>query len=233
MEKQYVRTLFDSIARHYDFLNHLLSGGVDLYWRRAAIRSLKAFSPRSILDVATGTADLAIASLRLNPDEVIGVDISAPMLEIGKRKIEAIDASGRIQLQLAEAEHLPFPEGRFDAAMVAFGVRNFEDLFAGLREMHRVLKKGGKVAVLEFSKPRVFPFRQIYLFYFTRLLPLIGRAISRKAEAYRYLPETVLAFPDGDDFVQILESAGFSSITYRRLTLGIASLYCGEKQFHE
>jgi len=229
MQRQNVRRLFDSIAHRYDLLNHLLSGGIDFYWRRAAIDALRSSAPKRILDVATGTADLAIASLRLNPAEVIGVDISTPMLELGRRKVEAKNASAVIHLQEGEAEHLEFPSGDFDAAIVAFGARNFENLAGGLREMNRVLRKRGRIVVLEFSKPRAFPIRQIYFSYFRHILPLVGRLISREKQAYQYLPDTVMAFPDGEEFVRILRDAGFSSITDQRLTFGIVSIYCGEK----
>ena len=229
MQKQYVRQLFDSIAYRYDLLNHLLSGGIDFYWRRVAIDVLEPSAPKRILDVATGTADLAIASLRLNPSKVIGVDISTPMLDVGRRKVEAMKASEIIHLQEGEAEHLQFAEGEFDATIVAFGARNFENLTAGLSEMHRVLKKKGKIVVLEFSKPRTFPFRQIYFVYFRNILPFVGRLISKEREAYQYLPDTVMAFPDGEEFVSILHEAGFSSITQRILTFGIVTVYCGEK----
>ncbi len=229
MQKQYVRRLFDSIAYRYDLLNHLLSGGIDFYWRRAAIETLASRKPKHILDVATGTGDFAIAALRLNPTEVIGVDISMPMLEVGRRKLSARKLESTIRLEAGEAEHLQFPDHRFDAAIVAFGVRNFENLEAGLTEMRRVLKPGGKILVLEFSKPRLFFFKQFYFFYFRNILPLVGRMISKDNEAYRYLPDTVMKFPDGDDFVNIVKRAGFSSITQQPLTFGIATIYCGEK----
>jgi demethylmenaquinone methyltransferase/2-methoxy-6-polyprenyl-1,4-benzoquinol methylase len=190
---------------------------------------LESSKPKRILDVATGTGDLAIASLRLNPVEVVGVDISTLMLEIGKRKIEAREATEVIHLQEGEAEHLQFPDARFDAAIVAFGARNFENLPAGLKEMHRVLKTAGKIVVLEFSRPRTFPFKYLYFLYFRNILPLVGRAISKDKEAYQYLPDTVMAFPDGKEFAGILRQAGFSSVTERTLTFGIVTIYCGEK----
>ena len=229
MQKQYVRRLFDSIAYRYDLLNHLLSGGIDLYWRRAAIGLLESSAPKRILDVATGTADFAIASLRLNPEEVIGVDISTSMLDLGRQKIEARNAAAVIQLQRGDAEQLEFPENRFDAAIVAFGARNFENLDAGLKEMHRVIRKRGKIVVLEFSKPRLFPFKQIYFLYFRKILPLVGSAISKDREAYKYLPDTVMSFPEGEAFAGILREAGFSSVFQRRLTFGIVTIYSGEK----
>ncbi|MGA7161988.1 MAG: bifunctional demethylmenaquinone methyltransferase/2-methoxy-6-polyprenyl-1,4-benzoquinol methylase UbiE [Bacteroidota bacterium] len=229
MQKQNVRRLFDSIAYRYDLLNHLLSGGIDFYWRRAAIETLASQKPRYILDVATGTGDFAIAALRLNPIEVTGVDISISMLELGKRKIAARNLGGIIRLEAGEAEHLQFSDNRFDAAIVAFGARNFESLEGGLTEMRRVLKQGGKILVLEFSKPKSYLFRPFYFFYFHNILPFVGRMISNDKEAYRYLPDSVMGFPDGDDFMNILMKVGFSSITQQPLTFGIATVYCGEK----
>jgi len=229
MQKQSVRRLFDSIAYRYDLLNHLLSGGVDLYWRRAAIETLASLRPVRILDVATGTADFAIAALRLNPEEVVGVDISEAMLQFGRRKLATKKLSDKIRLEEGEAENLEFPDNHFDAAIVAFGVRNFENLEGGLAEMKRVLKVHGRIVVLEFSKPRVFPFRQLYFFYFLNILPLVGRFVSKDKEAYRYLPDTVMRFPDGEEFLAILRKIGFSSVRQRTLTFGIASIYCGEK----
>jgi len=229
MQKQYVRRLFDSIAYRYDLLNHLLSGGVDLYWRRRAIDVLKPVKPQHILDVATGTADFAIAALQLDPAEIIGVDISEPMLEFGRRKIASRGVAQKIRLETGEAEHLRFPANQFDAAIVAFGARNFENLEQGLSEMRRVLHQKGKILVLEFSKPRTLIFRQLYFFYFRNILPLIGKIISKDKDAYQYLPDTVMQFPDGKEFVSILGKIGFSSVTQLPLTFGIVTIYCGEK----
>jgi demethylmenaquinone methyltransferase/2-methoxy-6-polyprenyl-1,4-benzoquinol methylase len=229
MQKQNVRRLFDSIAHRYDLLNHLLSGGIDIYWRRAAVESLSSLKPKRILDVATGTADFAIAALRLNPEEVIGVDISEAMLEFGRRKLAAKKLSDKIRLETGDAENLEFPDNHFDAAIVAFGARNFENLEGGLSEMRRVLKTRGMLVVLEFSKPRVFPFKQLYFFYFLNILPLVGRIISKDKEAYRHLPDTVMQFPDGEEFLDVLRKIGFSSVNQRSLTFGIATIYCGEK----
>lgn len=229
MEKAYVRSLFDSIAYRYDLLNHLLSGGVDLYWRRRAVEHLMALRPRRILDVATGTADFAIAALRCGPERVVGVDIAEKMLEVGREKLRRRGLDGRITLESGEAERLQFPDGTFDAAIVAFGVRNFEHLEAGLKEMNRVLRPGGKVVVLEFSRPRVFPFKQVYNLYFRSILPKIGEFISRHDEAYRYLPDTVMNFPDGTAFLSLLQRAGFREAAEDRLTLGIATIYTGTR----
>jgi demethylmenaquinone methyltransferase/2-methoxy-6-polyprenyl-1,4-benzoquinol methylase len=229
MEKAYVRSLFDKIAYRYDLLNHLLSGGVDLYWRRAAIQTLTHLQPKRILDVATGTADFALASLRLGPDEVIGVDISDPMLEVGRKKIARRRLTERIRLYNGEAEQLQFDTGSFDAAIVAFGARNYEDLDKGLSEMNRVLRPGGMIVVLEFSRPKVFPLKQLYFFYFKQILPFIGRMISKDQDAYQYLPDTVMRFPEGEAFLDRLNTAGFSSLREQRLSFGIATIYTGVK----
>lgn len=229
MQKQYVRSLFDSIAYRYDLLNHLLSGGVDFYWRRRAVEHLKGIQPGRILDVATGTGDFAIAALRLDPVEVVGVDIAEEMLKQGRAKLKKNGLDSTVTLQSGEAESLHFESGHFDAAIVAFGARNFEDLDKGLKEMHRVIRPGGKIVVLEFSRPRHFPFRQIYFLYFRRILPFIGRLISKSKDAYRYLPDTVMRFPEGADFISILSGIGFSQCREERLTFGIATIYTGVK----
>ncbi len=229
MQKQYVRSLFDSIAYRYDLLNHVLSGGIDFYWRRRAVEHLEDLQPKRILDVATGTADFAIATLRLKPQEVIGVDIAEEMLKLGRVKLKKKGLDSIISLHTGEAEKLQFETNFFDAAIVAFGARNFEDLEKGLSEMHRVLRPGGKIVVLEFSRPRHSPFKQLYLFYFRSILPLIGRTISKNNEAYKYLPDTVMKFPDGNDFLSILNKVGFSNCQEERLTFGIASIYTGVK----
>jgi len=229
MQKHYVGTLFDAIAHRYDLLNHLLSGGIDFYWRRRAIRHLEDLRPQRILDVATGTADFAIAALRLLPREVVGVDIAEEMLKHAREKVAQRGLSKQVRLQKGEAEHLDFETGSFDASIVAFGARNFEDLEAGLAEMHRILRPGGKVVVLEFSRPALFPFRQAYFFYFNNMVPLIGRLISKHDYAYRYLPDTVLKFPEGEDFLAILRKVGFTATAEERLTFGITSIYTGLK----
>jgi demethylmenaquinone methyltransferase/2-methoxy-6-polyprenyl-1,4-benzoquinol methylase len=229
LEKTYVRSLFDSIAYRYDLLNHVLSGGIDFYWRRKAVECLRDIAPERILDVATGTADFAIATLRLHPREVIGVDIAEHMLAIGRTKVARKRCESIITLRTGEAERLEFGDNTMDAAIVAFGARNFEDLAAGLGEMHRVLRPGGRIVVLEFSRPHNFPFRQIYFFYFRRILPLVGRWISRSPAAYAYLPETVMRFPDGEQFADKLRLTGFRNVHQQRLTFGIATIYSGDK----
>jgi demethylmenaquinone methyltransferase/2-methoxy-6-polyprenyl-1,4-benzoquinol methylase len=229
VQKQYVRSLFDSIARRYDLLNHLFSGGIDTLWRRKAINRLRSGEGQRILDVATGTADFAIAAARLAPREVVGVDIAEEMLAVGRDKIRARGLSRLVTLRRGEAESLPFEDGSFDAAIVAFGARNFEDLARGLGEMHRVLRPGGRIVVLEFSRPGGFPFRQMYLLYFLHVIPFVGRLISGNREAYSYLPASVMAFPEGDEFLAILSGAGFTGASAERLTFGIASIYTAEK----
>lgn len=228
-DKDGIRRLFDSIAHRYDLLNHLLSGGIDIYWRRRAIAHLADLHPQRILDVATGTADFAIAALRLSPENVVGVDIAEEMLKRGRMKLARRGINGIVSLERGEAEHLPFPDGAFDATIVAFGARNFEYLERGLAEMHRVLRPGGRIVVLEFSRPRAFPFKQIYLLYFRHLLPRIGRLISHHADAYTYLPDTVMQFPDGDDFAGILERIGFQQPRQERMSFGIATVYSADK----
>lgn len=229
MQQQYVRSLFDSIAYRYDLLNHLLSGGIDFYWRRKAVEHLQDIHPQRVLDVATGTADFAIAALRLRPEEIIGVDIAEKMLEIGREKLKRRGLDTIIQLRSGEAEHLTFETGSFDATIVAFGARNFENLDKGLSEMHRVLRRGGRILVLEFSKPRHFPLRQLYFFYFRNVLPFIGRLVSKSDVAYSYLPDTVMEFPDGGAFVSVLREVGFNNLNEERLTFGIATIYVGTK----
>jgi len=222
--------MFDQIAGSYDFLNHLLSLNIDKGWRRKAIRSIAAMKPRRILDVATGTADMAIGAIRINPDQVTGVDVSTGMLEIGRKKILNRGLADRITLIEAACEALPFEESSFDAAMVAFGARNFKNPELGLREIYRVLRPGGKLAILEFSMPRQKWLRAGYRFYFHRLVPAIGRWFSRDLSAYRYLPDSVEAFPKGEAFVALLNRAGFTASTYKPLSFGICGLYTGIKK---
>jgi demethylmenaquinone methyltransferase/2-methoxy-6-polyprenyl-1,4-benzoquinol methylase len=225
-----VGSMFDDIAPRYDFLNHLLSFGVDRWWRRKAVSVISEThkNPR-ILDVATGTCDLAITALRLDPRHITGIDISSKMLESGRQKIRKKGLEGRIDLVHAGSENIPFSPGSFDVAMVAFGARNFSDILKGLSEMHRVLDENGMIMVLEFSKPRGFPFRQLYLFYFRMLLPLIGRIFSGNTTAYSYLPDSVMHFPDYEQFLDLMISAGFIKVRYRKLTGGIACIYTGLK----
>lgn len=228
-KKEQVARMFDSISGKYDFLNHFLSLGIDIRWRKKAIKLLASGNPKLILDVATGTGDFAVETLALNPDKVIGVDISEGMLEVGRKKMIAKGYDKKIELRSGDSENLPFEENKFDAVIVAFGVRNFENLEKGLEEMRRVLKPGGQVVVLEFSKPRSFPFKQLYNFYFKYILPLVGKLVSRDPAAYTYLPESVQAFPDGNDFINILNRIGYKETKCKPLTLGISSLYTAIK----
>lgn len=230
-KKTEVRSMFDSIAWRYDFLNHFLSFGSDFFWRRKAIAEIaKRIDPDTILDVATGTCDLAIAARKLKPASIIGIDISQRMLEEGRKKLNRKQLDKLISLSLAESEDLPFEESSFDVCMAAFGVRNFEDPLKGLKEMNRVLVDKGVIMILEFSRPTKFPFKGVYYFYFNRILPLFGKLFSKSRGAYNYLPESVMTFPEGDLFLDLLSSAGFSELSQRRLTGGVATIYCGRKR---
>ncbi|MFH1319439.1 MAG: bifunctional demethylmenaquinone methyltransferase/2-methoxy-6-polyprenyl-1,4-benzoquinol methylase UbiE [Bacteroidota bacterium] len=228
-KKAQVEDMFNAIARRYDFLNHFLSLGFDIYWRKKAVSLLKTNHPQKILDIATGTGDLAIESLSVHPQKVLGIDISEKMLHIGKEKIKRRKIEDIIELTKADAEHLPFANNTFDAITVGFGVRNFTSLEKGLKEMNRVLKQDGKAVILEFSNPKKFPVKQLYNFYFLVLLPLLGRFISKHNFAYSYLPQSVTSFPDGKDFINIFEKAGFNSTKYIPLSFGIVSIYIGNK----
>jgi demethylmenaquinone methyltransferase/2-methoxy-6-polyprenyl-1,4-benzoquinol methylase len=229
-KKTQVARMFDSISWRYDLLNHLLSANVDVIWRRKAMKELNALKPQLILDVATGTGDLAIQAVKsLQPEKVIGVDISTGMMDIARKKIEAKGLDKTIELKRGDSENLPFEENKFDAVIVAFGVRNFENLEKGLAEMLRVLKPGGKVVILEFSKPDRFPFREFYGLYFRFVVPIVGRLISKDKSAYDYLPESVHAFPRGKTFVGILDRLGYKNTACKPLTFGISSIYTGTK----
>jgi demethylmenaquinone methyltransferase/2-methoxy-6-polyprenyl-1,4-benzoquinol methylase len=220
--------MFDSIAPRYDFLNHFLSFGIDRCWRRTAINIIANYHRNpEILDVATGTGDLAISAMKINPEKITGIDISGNMLERGRKKIRKKGFSGKIELIEGDSENIPFPDESFDVVMAGFGIRNFSDPSKGLMEMNRVLRPGGLVLILEFSVPERFPFRQIYGFYFRRILPLAGRIISRNKKAYSYLPDSVMDFPYGAEFLRMMESAGFLRTGQRKLTGGIATVYTG------
>ncbi len=228
-KKEQVALMFDNISGKYDLLNHLLSLGIDIQWRKKAINLLKSTNPNSILDVATGTADFAIQSLSLKPNNVIGIDISEGMLNIGREKIKKKNLDHIISLEQGDSENLRFEDNNFDAVIVAFGVRNFENLESGLASMYRVLKNNGKVIILEFSKPTSFPFKQIYNFYFKSILPTIGKVISKDNSAYTYLPESVQAFPGESKFLETLKKTGFNHTECIPLTFGICSIYTGIK----
>ena len=229
-KKEQVAEMFNAISPKYDALNRILSAGIDQSWRRKTLREIRATGALNLLDVATGTADLALAMAKGIPgSKVVGVDISAGMLEVGRSKVRARDLEGRVRLDLGDGEQLPYEESSFGAVTVAFGVRNFENLEQGLRDMRRVLEPGGTLAVLEFSQPTAWPLRSLYLFYFKNILPRIGRLVSKDASAYTYLPNSVQAFPYGEAFAAKLREAGFKSVRVRPLTFGIASLYLAIK----
>lgn len=221
--------MFNNIAHKYDFLNRSLSMGIDIIWRKKAIAQLKELKPKTILDVATGTGDVALEAMSLKPEKIIGIDISVGMLELGKQKIAKRQLSDKIEMVVGDSENLPFEDNKFDAVTVAFGVRNFENLLKGLKEINRVLRPGGKLVVLEFSQPKAFPVKQLYWFYFNNILPLFGKMLSKDDSAYTYLPESVKAFPDGADFLNVMTKAGFQSNTSKTLTFGISSIYTGLK----
>lgn len=256
-KKQQIAEMFDKIAFRYDFLNRFLSGGIDVYWRRRAIRELRGVlagragsrvgeggaggtgeagskvggrEAGAVLDVATGTGDMAVMLARRFPEALItGVDISEGMLEVGRQKLARLKLTGRVSLQPGDSEALPFSDNAFDAITVAFGVRNFEHLEKGLREMRRVLKPGGKLVVLEFSQPHTPVLCRLYRTYMRRIAPRIAGMAASNREAYRYLNESVQAFPEGERLVRILEDCGYARTGLRRLTLGICSVYTGEK----
>jgi demethylmenaquinone methyltransferase/2-methoxy-6-polyprenyl-1,4-benzoquinol methylase len=229
-KKAKVKEMFNRIAGSYDFLNHTLSLGIDKRWRRKALRILSSCSPDSILDVATGTGDLAIEAGKIvGPRKIVGIDIAEEMLVIGKKKISALGLDSKIELIHGDAEHIPFNENSFDAVMVAFGVRNFENLEKGLKEIRRVLKPQGYFMVLEFSMPSGFPVKQLYNFYFSVILPCIGKMISKDKWAYSYLPDSVKQFPEGKEFINLLETNGFKQPEAKRLSFGIATIYYGQK----
>ncbi|MBI4418478.1 MAG: bifunctional demethylmenaquinone methyltransferase/2-methoxy-6-polyprenyl-1,4-benzoquinol methylase UbiE [Ignavibacteriales bacterium] len=225
-EPAYVRSLFNRIAPRYDLLNHLLSSGIDIWWRKRAIRRLRFLQPSDILDVATGTGDFAFEAARsLSPKRVVGMDVAENMLALGREKAERKKLGHIVSFREGTAEKLPFPEDSFDAVLSAFGVRNFSDLDTGLLEMRRVLRPGGAVLILEFSHPHAFPVKQLYNAYSQTLLPALGGLISRDPEAYRYLPSTIGEFPDGEDFLECLRKAGFRSTRRLSMTFGIATAY--------
>jgi demethylmenaquinone methyltransferase/2-methoxy-6-polyprenyl-1,4-benzoquinol methylase len=228
-KKTQVAEMFNNISARYDFLNHFLSLGIDRLWRKKTIRLVSAKQPKRILDVATGTADFAFEALRLQPEKVVGIDISAGMLEVGKEKVKKRNKTDIIQLQQADSEDLPFDDASFDLVTVGFGVRNFENVKRGLSEMLRVLEVGGTAAILEFSKPRKFPVKQLYGFYFKHILPRIGRLVSKDKSAYTYLPESVQAFPEGNDFIEMLHDCGYKNARVHPVFFGVASIYLAEK----
>jgi demethylmenaquinone methyltransferase/2-methoxy-6-polyprenyl-1,4-benzoquinol methylase len=228
-KKNQVEEMFNNISHKYDLLNHLLSANIDKVWRKRTIKKLKKYHPAYILDVATGTADFAIEAAKLGDVKIVGIDISAGMLEVGQKKIRKKGLTDIIELFKADSENLPYEKNTFDAAIVGFGVRNFETLKKGLAEILRVIKPGGVFFILEFSKPEKTPFKQLYHFYFTKILPLVGRVVSSDSNAYTYLPESVNEFPDGDRFLSILAEVGFVDNKCFPQTFGIASVYEAHK----
>lgn len=228
-KKEQVADMFDNISGKYDFLNHLLSMGIDKLWRKKAVKLISKKEPKDILDIATGTGDFAIESLKIKPKAITGVDISNGMLEKGKEKMLKKGYDKIITLQYGDSENLPFEDNSFDAITVGFGVRNFENLEKGLSEMLRVLRPGGIVAVLEFSKPKKFPVKQTYNFYSKYIIPKVGKSISKDSSAYAYLPESVAAFPEGQAFLDILQKVGYSDLDRKQVSGGIATIYLGQK----
>jgi demethylmenaquinone methyltransferase/2-methoxy-6-polyprenyl-1,4-benzoquinol methylase len=230
-KKEQVATMFDDIAFRYDFLNRFLSGGIDLWWRKKALSYLKKKDPKVILDVATGTADVAImASRLLKPTHITGIDISDGMLDVGRKKIEKLGLSKTIELLNGDSEAINFEDNTFDAVTVAFGVRNFQDLEKGLSEILRVLKPGGQLVVLEFSRPKKQPVTSFYNLYMKVVTPSMGKLFSKNRGAYQYLDESIQQFPEGKNFISILSNLGYHHTQYKPLSLGICSIYCGEKK---
>lgn len=230
-KKQQVSKMFNNISGKYDFLNHFLSAGIDRRWRKRAISKLKDINPKQLLDVATGTGDLALeVHKQLKPEKIIGIDIAVKMLDIGRTKLKRKGLTEIITFEEGDSENLPFEDNSFDAVIVAFGVRNFANVEKGLQEMIRVLRPEGKCVILEFSKPKVFPIKQLYNFYFSSILPGIGRITSKDKKAYSYLYESVQAFPEGKDFEQLLQKLGLNQTSCEALTMGICSIYTGTKQ---
>lgn len=230
-KKEEVRQMFDNIAHSYDFLNHFFSMGIDVLWRKKAIRLIKKDNPEIILDMATGTGDFAVESARSIPGvkKVVGLDISQGMLDVGIKKIEKKKLNHIIELKQADSENIPIEDNYFDAFTVGFGVRNYQNLEKGLSEMLRVLKPGGIGVILEFSKPKKFPMKQLFAFYFKYIMPVIGKLLSKDSRAYSYLPESVQAFPEGEDFLNIMRKCGYRDVKQYPVTGGIASIYIGNK----
>lgn len=229
-KKEQVADMFNNISKKYDLLNRLMTMRIDVIWRKKAIKLLQAIQPQTILDVATGTGDFAIESIKiLKPKKIIGVDISQGMLEVAKEKIVKKGLQEVFEVQLGDSENLQFADNSFDAVTVAFGVRNFEDLEKGLSEIHRVLKPGGKAIILELSNPTAFPIKQFYNFYFHKIVPAYGKLISKDSSAYSYLPESVAKFPDGQRFAKITDKVGFASTHVRPQTFGFCTIYEASK----
>ncbi len=228
-KKEEVAEMFNNISKRYDFLNHFLSMGIDKLWRKKAIKILGKNNPKVILDIATGTGDFALEALKLNPEKIIGIDISEGMLNIGKEKMKKKKVNHIINLQLGDSENLNFDDNYFDGYTVGFGVRNFENLEKGLSEMLRVLKPEGIAVILEFSKPKKFPVKQSFYVYSKYILPTIGKVVSKDKRAYTYLPESINAFPEGQNFIDIMTKVGYKNVKSKLLSGGIATIYYGVK----
>lgn len=228
-KKEQVAEMFNNIASSYDFLNHFFSLGIDILWRKKAVKMLKKSSPKTILDIATGTGDFAVSLSKLNPDSITGVDISEGMMEVGKVKVKKKNLDKLISFKYGDSENLPFEDNYFDALTVGFGVRNYENLKKGLADMLRVTKPDGTVLILEFSKPKKFPIKQLFKFYFKFIMPIFGKILSKDNKAYTYLPESVQAFPEGEEFVNILGDLGYKNVTKTLVSGGIATIYTGKK----
>ncbi|MFZ4797834.1 MAG: bifunctional demethylmenaquinone methyltransferase/2-methoxy-6-polyprenyl-1,4-benzoquinol methylase UbiE [Bacteroidia bacterium] len=230
-KKEQVEEMFDNVASRYDFLNRFLSLRIDTIWRKKAIAHLKSIQPQIVLDVATGTADLALEiNKQLNPVKIIGLDLSEQMLAVGRIKVAKANLSNKIEMVKGDSENLIFDSNYFDAVTVSFGVRNFENLDKGLTEINRVLKTEGKLVVLEFSNPKTFPIKQIFGFYFKFILPTISRLVNKKSgNAYKYLPESVKYFPEGEEFAKHLRNCGFNNIIVQPLTFGTCTIYIAQK----
>lgn len=225
-----VERMFDSVAHSYDKLNHRLSFSIDKYWRNYLVKSLKPLKAEQILDVATGTGDLAILEARkLNPKHIIGIDISEGMMGIGREKVRAASIEDIVEFRREDCLSLSFAEGSFDVVTAAFGIRNFQNLESGLKEMCRVLKPGGTLCVIELTRPVHFPVRQMFALYSHTILPLYGKLISKDKSAYKYLTATIEAFPQGETMVEILKKVGFSTAHFKRLTFGICTCYTATK----
>ena len=229
-KKKQVEDMFDKIAFRYDFLNHFLSAGIDVGWRKKAIRLLETDKPHRILDVATGTGDFAITCYKmLKPQHITGIDISEGMMEIGRKKIERAHLQQSIELLKGDSEAISYPDNSFDAVTVAFGVRNFENLEKGLTEIQRVLKPGGKLVVLECTQPSNAIVKPLYRFYMNKITPGIGKIVANSNDAYQYLNDSVARFPEKQNFINILNKLDYRNAFYKTLTLGICTIYCAEK----
>jgi demethylmenaquinone methyltransferase/2-methoxy-6-polyprenyl-1,4-benzoquinol methylase len=228
-KKEEVAEMFNNISKRYDFLNHFLSLGIDKIWRKKAVKILGENNPKIILDIATGTGDFAVEALKLNPTKIIGIDISQGMLDMGITKMKNKKVDDIIDLCLGDSENLPFDDNYFDGYTVGFGVRNFENLEKGLAEMLRVLKVSGRAVILEFSKPKKFPVKQTYYIYSIYILPTIGKVVSKDARAYTYLPESIAAFPEGEEFKAIMKKVGYKNVGSKLVSGGIATIYFGDK----